>query len=180
MKDRWTENIDEITEEFLQSFGHLTLAQLNWKPNPEVWSIGQNIDHIITINGTYFPVISATSSGTSALPFLSKFPFMVSFLGRIVLKSVQPDGQKKIKTFPIWEPTSSGIQSDIWDRFERHQAELKALIQSSSDLVDKGTVISSPANKNIVYKLETAFDIIVSHERRHVKQSSEVKSMGKM
>jgi hypothetical protein len=35
-------------------------------------------------------------------------------------------------------------------------------------------VISSPANKNIVYKLETAFDIIVSHEQRHLEQAKEI------
>ena len=37
-----------------------------------------------------------------------------------------------------------------------------------------GVVISSPANKNIVYKLEVAFDIIVSHEQRHLEQAREV------
>jgi hypothetical protein len=40
--------------------------------------------------------------------------------------------------------------------------------------VDKGTIISSPANKIIVYKLEIAFDIIVAHEKRHLEQAREV------
>jgi hypothetical protein len=40
--------------------------------------------------------------------------------------------------------------------------------------VENGTIISSPANKNIEYKLETAFDIIVAHEKRHLEQAREV------
>jgi hypothetical protein len=47
-------------------------------------------------------------------------------------------------------------------------------IEAAKELVEKGVVISSPANKNIVYKLETAFDIIVSHEQRHFEQAKEI------
>jgi hypothetical protein len=61
--------------------------------------------------------------------------------------------------------------------FEKHQSELKKLIEDSSDLLDKSTIISSPANRNIVYKLETAFDIIVTHERRHFEQAKEIEKL---
>jgi len=40
-------------------------------------------------------------------------------------------------------------------------------------LAEKRTIISSPANKNIVYKLRTAFEIIIAHEQRHFEQSKE-------
>jgi hypothetical protein len=179
MKDRWTDQIDKITCDFKQSFGTLTINELNWKPNQNTWSIGQNLDHLIVINGTYHPVIRAVREGKYRLPFLAKFDFMVSFLGRAVLKAVQPDRKKRMKTFPIWEPTQSDIKEDIWNRFEQSQSDLKLLIKSCSDLLDKGTVISSPANRNIVYKLETAFEIIVSHEQRHFEQSLDVERMRK-
>ncbi len=63
---------------------------------------------------------------------------------------------------------------DILQQFEKHQSELKQQIAFCEKLIGKGAVISSPANKNIVYKLETAFDIIVSHEERHLEQAKEV------
>jgi hypothetical protein len=177
MQDRWTIQIDEITNNFKQAFGSLTIEQLNWKSNTSVWSIAQNIDHLIVINSTYYPVISDVRNGTYKLPFLAKFNFMVSVLGQTILKSVQPDRKKRIKTFPIWEPSTSNLKEDIVERFERHQTELKKLIETSTDLLDKKTVISSPANRNIVYTLETAFDIILTHERRHYEQAMEIKKM---
>ena len=79
-----------------------------------------------------------------------------------------------MKTFPIWEPSKSEISDDILERFINHQSELKELIKNSEDLLARRSVICSPANKNIVYKLETAFDIIVTHEQRHFEQAKEV------
>lgn len=179
MQERWTDQIDKVTSDFKQSFGTLTITELNWKPNQNIWSIGQNLDHLIVINGTYYPIIKLVREGTYKLPFLAKFEFMVSFLGRTVLKAVQPDRKKRMKTFPIWEPTKSDISENIWERFEQSQNDLKSLVKSCSDLLDRGTVISSPANRNIVYKLETAFDIIVSHEQRHFEQSLDVERLRK-
>jgi hypothetical protein len=95
IQEQWIDQIDKITSDFKQSFGTLTITELNWKPNQNTWSIGQNLDHLIVINATYHPVIKAVKEGTYILPFLAKFDFMVSFFGRTVLKAVQPDRKKK-------------------------------------------------------------------------------------
>lgn len=172
--EKWITQIDETTKFFCEAFGELSIEQLNWKPDPDTWSIAQNIDHLIVINETYFPIIDSIQKGTYKTPFLSKIGFIVSFFGDVILKAVQPDRKKKMKTFPIWEPARSNVWIGILERFKEHQSELKKMIENSKDSVDKGVVISSPANRNIVYKLEKAFDIIVTHEQRHFEQSKEV------
>ena len=172
--EKCIEQIDKTTRNFHESFSDSSSEQLNWKPNSETWSIAQNIEHLLVINKTYFPVIESIREARYKTPFLSKIGFLVSFFGKTVLKGVQPDRKKKMKTFPIWEPTKSEIPEGILERFKNHQLDLKDLIKNSMDLVDKGAIISSPANKNIVYKLEKAFDIIVTHEQRHFEQAKEV------
>jgi len=171
---KWNDQIDNTTQNFIDAFGELSLEQLNWKPNAATWSIAQNIDHLIAINQTYFCVIDSIRKENYKPPFLAKFGFMVSFFGRMILKAVQPDRKRKVKTFPIWEPAKSKIPIGILGRFKEHQSELKIMIEHSKDLMAKGTVISSPANRNIIYKLETAYEIIVTHEQRHFQQSKEV------
>jgi len=170
----WTITLDNITKQTVTEFGTLTNEQINWKPNSITWSIAQNLDHLIVVNETYYPVLSSLKEGTYKTPFTAKIDFIVSFLGKMVLKAVQPDRQKKMKTFPIWEPTTSKMSKDILKKFEIHQNELKQKIEEAKELIEKGVVISSPANRNIVYKLETAFDIIVSHEQRHLEQAKEM------
>lgn len=174
MISRWNDDIDRITESFVKTFGELSAEQLNWKPDTETWSIAQNIDHLIVINETYYPVIQSIRDKSYKLPFVGKLGFLVNFIGRFVLRSVQPDRQRRMKTFPVWQPSQSEIPADILKKFQNHQEELKKLILDSKDFLLAGTVISSPVNKNIVYKLETAFDIIVTHEQRHFEQAKEV------
>jgi DinB superfamily len=170
----WTSRLDDISRQSLSEFGSLTSEQLNWKPNSNTWSIAQNLDHLIVVNETYYPVLASLKAGTYKTPFIARIGFMVSFLGKTVLNAVQPDRQKKMKTFPIWEPTTSNVLDDILKRFQIHQNELIQKIEDAKGLIEKGVVISSPANRNIVYKLETAFDIIVSHEQRHLEQAKEI------
>lgn len=171
---RWIDLIDKNTAAFVSSFGNLSAGQLNWRPDAGTWSIGQNIDHLIVINTSYWPVIESVRNGSYRLPWLGKVGFVVRLIGHAILRSVQPDRRRKMKTFPVWEPSSSDIPHDIIERFKAHQEKLKELVVSSGDLIARGTVISSPANRNIVYTLATAFDILVTHEQRHLAQAREL------
>lgn len=175
--DKWKTEITEITELFISEFGSLTPDQLNFKPNNHTWSIAQNIDHLIIINNSYYPIIASARNNNLTLPFTSRLDFIVNSFGKMILKSVQPERKRRMKTFNLWEPAQSNFTGDILDQFKISQDELKTLIEGSGDLIKNGAVIYSPANRKIVYKLETAFDIIVIHERRHFEQAMEIKNL---
>lgn len=168
----WITDIDKTTNAFISEFDHLSGDQLNWKPDSSTWSIAQNIQHLIITNESYFPILKKLQNNEYKSPWIGKFNFVTSFFGSLILKAVQPDRIKKMKTFNIWEPEKSNITEDILKNFEVHQDELKKLISSSNQSMNIS--ISSPANKMIVYKLSTAFDIIVNHEKRHLNQAKEV------
>lgn len=167
----WENKLNQISFDFKSEFSSLNFEELNWKPSPKVWSVGQVLHHLITINKTYFPIIEQLKSGTYKKPFMARFPFMVNFFGNFILKGVDPNQKRKTKTFPIWEPAQSDIPADILLRFDQHQKELIELIKSCDLLLQKNSIISSPANHNIVYTLEKAFDIITTHEERHLIQA---------
>ncbi len=176
---QWVQEIQSITEGFVREFGALKPKDLNWQPNAHTWSIAQVMDHLVTINSTYFPVIEQVKQGKYSLPFIARFSFVTNFFGNIIEKGVAPDRKRKTKTFSIWEPRQGEIDNAIIERFQAHQQELIRVIQESEDLLDRHTIISSPANKNIVYSLEKAFDIIVTHEKRHFNQAVELLSIKK-
>ena len=73
---------------FVAAFDKLNEEQLNWKPHDNVWSISQNIEHIIIIIETYFPIFDAIYYNTYSKPFLSRISFIPSILGSFILKSV--------------------------------------------------------------------------------------------
>lgn len=66
------------------------------------------------------------------------------------------------------------LPDNIIQIFADHQMALKDLITQSKDLILAEKVIVSPANKNIVYTIGNAFEIIVTHEERHLAQATEV------
>lgn len=169
--DKWTQAIDRVTAAFEAEFGRLSPEQLNRHPEAGRWSISQHLAHLIKVNESYYPVLAALHEGSYKVPWVGKIGFLVRYFGQLILRSVQPGAPRKLKTFPIWEPGPANGGTDILDRFRRHQAGLKRHINDAEDLLDRGVVISSPANANIVYKLETAFDILVAHEERHLQQA---------
>ena len=172
--EKWAMQIDEISSSFNQNFGNLTIEKLNWKPNSKTWSVAQNIDHLIKINESYYPVVKQIKENNYPLPWTSRIGFFVSFFGKMILNSIQPHSKRKMKTFKIWEPISSNFEKTILTSFEKHQIQLKEMIKNSADLIKAKKIISSPANKYIVYHLDVAFDIIIAHEKRHLEQAKEV------
>lgn len=166
--------IDIVSQVFSEITKGLTPEQLNFKTLPSVWSMAQILDHIIVINKTYEPLLNGLQKGTFQPPFHAKIPFLVSFFGDFILKGVHPSNRKKTKTFPIWEPAQSNLPANMLDVFLRHQETLKSWIKDSQHLIEKGSVIHSPASKIIVYKLDKAFEIMVTHEERHLEQAQEL------
>jgi hypothetical protein len=167
------QELDAITKEVQDSFGNMNHEELNFKANPDRWSIAQNLDHLIRINETYFPIFDALKNNTYTPPFLGKFRFITSFFGNLIYKMSSPEHTKPIKTMSIWEPSTSDIH-DVIQAFVLHQEQLKQHISELEDCINRGSVIASPANTMIVYTLEQALNIIVVHEKRHILQAKKV------
>jgi len=173
----WKARIQKVSEEAAALCAHKSSDELNTKPNATTWSMAQVLDHLIVTNSSYYPVIQQIREGKYRLPFMARFKFMVRFFGNFILQSVEPTRKRKIKTFPIWEPSKSTISGDILQRFLAHQQEFISWMEGCDELLQKNTLLSSPANRNIVYTLDKAFDIIVAHEERHVNQLKEIAAL---
>ncbi len=171
---RWEQELEATSDRFVREFGDLTREELNWKPEPTTWSIAENIDHLIKVNSSYFPVLDRLEAGDLPVPFMGRLPLVPRILGALVLRALSPDRKNRIKTFPIWEPSTSEIEIAVLDDFNACQETTVAYIKRSRGLLENGAVISSPAGRNVVYTLERAFDIIVVHETRHFHQAREV------
>lgn len=173
----WHKRLDAVTLKVESEFGKLSSEQLNWKLSAEHWSIAEVLEHLNLVNASYDKILKDAMEGKTDMGFTGKIGFVVKFLGDMIYQSVEPTRAKKMKTFPIWEPAQSNVSKDILSEFEKHQMLIKRLISDCKPLLEKDVVIPSPANRYIVYKLRKAFEIIVSHEERHLKQALEIKVM---
>lgn len=170
----WSSSIDRTTQEFLSLLRPLDRDELNWKPGPKQWSIAQNLDHLIEFNSSFFPIWTSLKAGTWKPPFTARIPGMADRIGSSLMTYALPDRKKKTRTMSIWQPEQSDLPGDILERFETHQKELKSRLEETEPLLGKGLIISSPANRFLVYKLDTCFKLLLAHEERHLQQCREV------
>lgn len=173
----WFNRLDAVTKHVENEFGSLSHEQLNWKLAVENWSITEVLEHLNMVNASYEQIFTDAANGTSDMGFTSKIGIVVNFLDDMIYKSVEPTRAKRMKTFPVWEPTQSDVSIEVIKDFRKHQEAIKKLIKDNKSLLEKDIVIPSPANRYIVYKLRKAVEIVVSHEERHLNQAKEIFAM---
>lgn len=171
---QWQARIDKTSAYFKEHFEVLTPEQLTKQPNDQSWSVAQIIDHLSKVSRSYYPIFDQISHGTYRQSWAAKLNFLTDFFGKLILKSVQPANQKKTKTLSPWAPTVGDSATDVIPTFLENQERLKQLIVESKELIENNFVISSPANRMVVYTVGTAFEIIVSHQERHLEQAKRV------
>ena len=171
----YKDRVQAVTSAVEQEFGGLSAEQLNWKPAPKVWSVGQVLDHLVTVNRTYFGIMEDPAS--VSLPWTARIGFFPRFFGKFILDGVQPDRKRKVKTFPIWEATQSDVPADMVAQFSAHQSELLTHLDAVAPHLGKGLKVPSPASKVLVYYLDDALEILVTHEERHLEQARDLWSL---
>jgi hypothetical protein len=167
--------IDTVSFECRNKYSDWPAAYVHYNVCIGNWSVGQIFKHLILVNESYYPIIQSVWRGTYKLPLIGSSNFIVDQIGRIILKAVSPTNTRKKRTCSIWDPEKTSTTDDIINSFLIHQEELKKFIRSCADLVELNVVISSPVNRYIVHRIGKAFEIIVTHEERHMNQAKAVK-----
>lgn len=164
--------IEKISENAQNTFGSFSTGQLNWRPAPESWSVGQCFEHLIKTNRMFFPELEKIKSGGRKNSFWENYSPLTGFFGRMLTKSMQKD-ERKYKTSTAVTPPSE-IQADIIEQFSKHQTELIQMIRELENADWKKTVVTSPFLKIATYNLTDGFNIVIEHERRHFRQAERV------
>jgi len=157
----------------LKTFTYLSDIQFNWKSNPDSWSVGECISHLVNTNALYLAKIEniffLVSFGEE-----KDFPYKQSFMGKMILKGVDPKNVKKVKTFKVFYPASSNIQKDIIAKYIKCCEKLIDLADKMKHLDLQKIKLSSPVNILIRLNLGDPLIIIPKHDERHLNQAERV------
>src|SRR5678816_4463844 len=102
-----------VSEDVKASFGKLTAEQLNWKPSPESWSVGQCLDHLNTTNRSYYRSFDEVINGSRITRFMERLPVLPGLFGNLLVKSLDPEATRKLKAPPAFQASSSSIPTTI-------------------------------------------------------------------
>lgn len=167
--------LEAVTHQVRSEFGGLSAEQLNWAAAAGRWSIAQCLDHLMTINRLYFPMLAAVADGSYRPSLWARISPLSGFFGGLLVKSLGPDSPKPVKTSPKAQPSSSQISADIVARFAAHQTDLIKHITAIPASVDPDrVVVTSPLVGVVTYSLTDCLTLLVVHEERHLGQARRV------
>ena len=93
------------------------------------------------------------------------------FISKLLIKSVDPNNLKKVKTFGVFKPSQSNYSIEIFKKFEDLQKGFIILLRSFNNLDLNKYIMSSPASKLVKENFCDVLEIIRLHDRRHSNQA---------
>ena len=153
----------------------LTNAQLNWKPSPEQWSIAQCLEHLTAASGGFNPYfVEALARGRQRFAAASPPAYQPTFMGRWLIKHVEPESPRKLRAPKIFKPSASNVQNAL-DNFLAQQKNFLSFVGETKGIDYNRTRLRSPVTPLVRYSLADAYVITVSHEQRHLQQARRVR-----
>ena len=160
-----------VADETRRVFGHLSAAQINWKPDEGEWSIGQCFEHLVISNRPYVRILERIIRGERSPTLWERVPVLPGVFGRMVIRALRPDSGRKVRARKAFHPSASAIDPEIIGRFVDEQDRLLQLMEATRGLDLDGIVVTSPVSAAVTYSLMDAYRIIVAHEQNHFVQA---------
>jgi hypothetical protein len=166
--DKWQMNLVELGYSFEKIVKSLPLDKLNHKPSENRWSVAEILAHLVNVNTSYFPIFEDVKNENYKSSWWTKVPWIPQKTGELLLNAMK--APRKTKTFGSWHPSMSLYDERILEDFFNQQHKLSHYIQELEPMLEENIIISSPISKWVVYPLPMAFEIIITHEERHLGQ----------
>lgn len=171
------DKIEAVSLAAQQSFQSLDTTQLNWKANPQDWSVAQCLDHLMTTNELYFSIFTAVQNDSVPQNIFSRLGLFSGMFGRMLIKQLGAEVIRKSKSPANFQPSQSELPADILDQFIAHQLELVKQFEALPSQDFSKLIIISPAASFVTYSLKDALHIIAGHEERHLAQAKRIMQM---
>lgn len=144
--------------------------QINWKPDSDVWSVAECIEHLAVTNKLYFNEMERQFAEKQISCIDSDESVKHKFFGKLIMKAVDPSNDRKTKTFNVFKPGRSSYNRNVIDKLINIQKDLINLISASFNINFNKYVMSSPASKLIKENFSDVLEIIRLHNKRHLLQ----------
>lgn len=164
----------QIIIESAKPFLRISEAELNQRQTPNQWSIGQCIDHLLISNATYLPVFEKIFNGKYKEGIWHKVSPFTKKIGRNMVQTLGPIVSKKFLSPKIFLPRTKKIETRVVTDFISQQERLITLFTELEKDHNKSQIISSPVSSLITITVSDAMDIIIGHDKRHLRQAAQI------
>jgi hypothetical protein len=152
----------------------LNPEQLNWRPGPGVWSVGQCLEHLCITNDFYLPAISSSLAGK---PLAAVKDIAPGWFGRWFIRNyIEPSPQSKHIGAPRKIAPGGRVEPSVLDRFLAGNQAARELVRRAGDYDVNRLRFRNPFLPVLRFTVGTGLEIVSGHQRRHLSQAERVKS----
>jgi len=163
------------TREATKLAGALSGGQLNWRPDPGRWSIGECLMHLAVSSDAALPAIDRAIAYARQRAWPAAAPYHYGWFTHWMVRSMEPPPTRRMRTFRIFTPPSTPLGRD---------EVLRALAASRERLLDraraaagvniKRAIVVSPVSRLFRMPLGGYLAFLAAHDRRHLWQAHQV------
>jgi hypothetical protein len=154
----------EVTEMLTR----LDPEQLNWRLEPNRWSIGEHVAHLSLTNKQYVDAIDRAVRDARAKGWTAPGPYRYGWFGNWFVRQMEPPPRMRMRTFRTLEPTPNRPGTEILREFVATQNGLIAALKTASG-VDLGRAkFRSPFIRLLRLSVGQGFSAVLAHNRRHL------------
>jgi hypothetical protein len=154
----------------------LTSEQLNWRPKPDVWSVGQCLQHLCLFNEGYLPAISTSLEGRRRARVQEITP---GRFGRwFIRKYVETSSESRRTRAPKKIEPGKQVESSILESFLRINQIAREVIYRASDHDVNRIRFKNPFIPMVRFTAGTGLEIVSKHQSRHLLQAERVLQCG--
>jgi hypothetical protein len=151
----------------------LSPVQLNWRPRPDAWSVGQCLEHLRVANEVYLPAISAALEDGRpgrveeiSLGWLSRW-FIRAYI------APNPGGARARAPKKI--APGKQVDPSVVNAFLRSNEDARDLIRRAGDYDVNRVRFMNPFVPVLRFTVGGGLEIITQHQRRHLLQAENVR-----
>ena len=153
----------------------LSAEQMALRLDSQQWSIAECLVHLNLSSEAFLSVIRDASDDAQRNGIAGDGPYKMDFRGRALRWILKPPSRIKFRTNRAAEPSIIGTIENILPRFLMLQKELQNSVERADGLDLNKIVVRSPFSKHVRYNLYSCFEVILTHQLRHLWQAEHVK-----
>ena len=177
-----TDFFDQLTNDLLllrvkaqQRFRPLSAEELNRRPGPSRWSVGQCLEHLNIVGGYYLPSIAARIKRAQARGSSPASVAKQGYVGRRFIAAMRaPASEKAYVTPQRYAPTGTRLPRTVAEVFSRQIDELLRLVLLARQVNANAVRIPNAIFPLLLFRLTDQLEFMVTHIQRHVMQAEAV------
>ena len=173
--DQLKADLQHAQHRVTQRFQPLTDQQLNRRPAPGKWSVGQCLEHLNIMGGYYLPLLTAKIQQARQRNSAPAATVKRGLVGRRLTDAMRGSaGEKTYKSPQKYAPSGSRLSRTVVELCRRQLDDLLLLLEEARHVNLNAVRVANPVVPLLRLRATDALELLVVHVQRHVAQAEQV------